>query len=88
MRGAIYLRVSTQGQVETYTSEQHRERLQSYVITHGWSLASDSIYCDEGYSGATLKRPWLEQLRDKVSEAALDRVVITAPDRLAHNYVH
>ena len=55
--------------------------------TREWSLASDAIFCDEGYSGATLKRPGLERLRDRVSEAALDRVVIAAPDRLARNYV-
>lgn len=87
MRVAIYIRVSTQRQVETHTSEQQRERLQSYVKTQGWSLASDAIFCDEGYSGATLKRPGLERLRDRVSEATLDRVVISAPDRLARNYV-
>ena len=45
--------------------------------TREWSLASDAIFCDEGYSGATLKRPGLERLRDRVSEAALDRVIVT-----------
>jgi hypothetical protein len=27
-------------------------------------------------------------LRDRVKEAALDRVVFASPDRLARNYVH
>jgi site-specific DNA recombinase len=35
-----------------------------------------------------LRRPGLDRLRDQVRAAAFDRVVITAPDRLAHNYVH
>jgi site-specific DNA recombinase len=57
------------------------------VTTQRGAVARDAIFCDEGYSGATLKRPGLEQWRDKGSEAALDRVVITAPDRLARNYM-
>ena len=40
------------------------------------------------YSGATLKRPGLDRLRDHVKQASFDRVLITAPDRLARNYVH
>jgi site-specific DNA recombinase len=35
-----------------------------------------------------LRRPGLERLREHVGRAAFDRVVITAPDRLARNYVH
>lgn len=35
-----------------------------------------------------LRRPGLDQLREQVGRAAFDRVVITAPDRLARNYVH
>src|SRR5262249_29160351 len=39
-------------------------------------------------SGAKLKRPGLDHLRDTVAAAGLDRILITAPDRLARNYVH
>jgi site-specific DNA recombinase len=35
-----------------------------------------------------LQRPGLDRLRDAVAAAALDRVLVTAPDRLARNYVH
>ena len=40
------------------------------------------------WSGATLNRPGLDRLRDRLTEATLDRVVIASPDRLARNYVH
>lgn len=39
-------------------------------------------------AGASLRRPGLDRLRDRVSCAAFDVVMITAPDRLARNYVH
>ena len=35
-----------------------------------------------------LRRPGLDRLREQVGRAVFDRVVITAPDRLARNYVH
>lgn len=88
MRVAVYVRVSTQRQAETQTSEQQLERLQSYLAQQGWSLLLAHIFRDEGYSGATLKRPGLDRLRDKAAAAELDCMLMTAPDRLARNYVH
>ncbi len=38
--------------------------------------------------GASLTRPGLDRLRDRVKSATLDRVLLTSPDRLARNYVH
>ncbi len=35
-----------------------------------------------------MRRPGLDRLRDQVRNAAFDRVLVTAPDRLARNYVH
>jgi site-specific DNA recombinase len=47
----------------------------------------EHVFRDDGYSGANLRRPGLDRLRDAVAAAALDRVLVTAPDRLARNYV-
>ena len=48
--------------------------------------------CCEGISPSTpqptANRPGLDALRDLASAGRLDRVLITAPDRLARNYVH
>src|SRR4029450_12802726 len=41
-----------------------------------------------GLSATTLNRPGLQRLRDQVRLGALDRVVLTAPDRLARKYIH
>src|SRR2546430_3244289 len=48
----------------------------------------ENIFRDDGYSGAKLRRPGLDRLREQVGRAVFDRVIITAPDRLARNYVH
>ncbi|GHO61316.1 hypothetical protein KSC_002080 [Ktedonobacter sp. SOSP1-52] len=50
--------------------------------------ATITFFRDDGYSGASLRRPGLDRLRDQVRLAQFDQVVITAPDRLARNYVH
>ena len=46
------------------------------------------MFRDDGYSGTSLRRPGLDALRDAVASAEVDRVLITAPDRLARKYVH
>jgi site-specific DNA recombinase len=91
MRVAIYGRVSTGHQVEHQTIEQQLGRLAAHVRAHaaeGWTLDPAHVFRDDGYSGAVLARPGLDRLRDAVKGRELDRVLVTAPDRLARNYVH
>jgi site-specific DNA recombinase len=88
MRVAVYVRVSTLRQAQTQTIEEQLERLRAYSEAQGWALPEEHIFRDDGFSGATLNRPALDRLRDKVRAAELDRVLLTAPDRLARNYVH
>ena len=88
MRIAMYVRVSTQTQVQAQTIEGQLTRLQQHCQAEGWSWTEDSIFRDDGYSGASLNRPGLDRLRGEVANAKVDRVLMTAPDRLARNYVH
>jgi site-specific DNA recombinase len=88
MRIAVYARVSTQRQTQMQTIEQQLERLQAHFQLQGWEWRDDGVFRDDGYSGASLKRPGLDRLRDQVSQAHFDRVLMTAPDRLARKYVH
>jgi site-specific DNA recombinase len=88
MRIAMYARVSTQRQAQSQTIEQQLQRLQAHCQAQGWQWQEPHVFRDDGYSGATLKRPGLDRLREQVRQAAFDRVLITAPDRLARNYVH
>ena len=88
MRVAIYVRVSTSQQVQTQTIEQQIQRLCAHIAAQGWQLPDENVFRDDGYSGAALKRPGLDRLRDRAALAQFDRILVTDPDRLARNYVH
>ena len=89
MNIALYARVSTRGQQQTQTIDQQLDRLRAELDKHPeWRLDQAHIYRDDGYSGAKFNRPGLDRLRDRAQMAAFERVLITAPDRLARKYVH
>jgi len=88
MQVAVYARVSTRRQAQAQTIEQQLDRLRTHAATRGWELAQENVFRDDGYSGASLRRPGLDHLRDAAASARLDRILITTPDRLARNYVH
>jgi site-specific DNA recombinase len=91
----MYVRVSTQRQAQEGNVEQQVERLRAHLAAHvagaepdGWEGGEDHVFGDDGHSGATLRRPGLDRLRDAAASGALDLVLVTAPHRLARNYVH
>ena len=89
MEVALYVRVSTSRQQQTQTIEQQLVRLRAHVAAQpAWHLAEEHISRDDGYSGGKLNRPGLDRLRDRAAFAAFELVLLTAPDRLARNYVH
>jgi site-specific DNA recombinase len=89
MRVALYVGVSTDRQQQAQSIEQQVAQLQRYVAAHeGWTVAAEHVFGDDGYSGARLDRPGLDALRDQAARAALEVVVVCAPDRLARNFVH
>jgi site-specific DNA recombinase len=63
--------------------------LKNHIKTQpAWEINEAHIYRDDGYSGSKLNRPGLERLRDDATMAKFEIVLVTAPDRLARNYVH
>ncbi len=89
MEVALYVRVSTTRQQQAQTIDQQLVRLRAHVAAQpDWHLAEEHIYRDDGYSGTKLSRPGLDRLRDHAALAAFERVLLTAPDRLARTYVH
>ncbi len=88
MRVALYARVSTRRQAQADGIAQQLDRLRAHALGQGWTVAEEDVFRDDGRSGASLTRAGLEGLRDRAALRVLDRVLITAPDRLARHYVH
>ncbi len=86
IRAAIYARVSTDLQEKEQTILSQLEALRSYLLGRGYILTFE--YVDDGYSGATLDRPGLDQLRDALRDGEIDVVVFHSPDRLARKAVY
>jgi site-specific DNA recombinase len=88
MRVAIYARVSHEQRAGENTIASQIADLEARVARDGVVLPPDYRFVDDGYTGATLLRPALEQLRDLAAAGALDRVYVHSPDRLARRYAY
>lgn len=81
MKAALYIRVSTQEQVENYSIESQRERLEAFCKSKGWSI--HDTYTDPGYSGSNTERPDLQRLLRELDH--FDVVVVYKLDRLSRS---
>src|SRR5260370_30504076 len=88
MKIALYARVSSTQQAQTQTIEEQLYRLHTHCQNQHWSEHDLVTFLDNGYSGASLKRPGLDRLRDAAARAEIDQILLTEPSRLARNYVH
>jgi site-specific DNA recombinase len=87
-RVALYARVSSEQQAEEGTIDSQIAALQERIAQDGYALTEELAFVDAGYSGATLIRPALEQLRDEVALHGLARLYVHSPDRLARKYAY
>src|SRR5262249_7664126 len=62
--------------------------LRERALADGHQVLPGDLYVDDGFSGATLVRPALERLRDRIAEGAIDIVYVHHPDRLARRYTY
>jgi site-specific DNA recombinase len=85
---ALYVRVSTDRQAETQTSEQQVTALRAYAEHQGWAVRPDHLYRDEGVSGVRLDRPARDRLRDAAARGEINTLLIASPDRLARRYAY
>ena len=86
MKAAIYCRVSTDNQETEGTSLQTQfEACIKYCQGKGYEVA----HCfSETYSGLTLDRPRLNELRELARIGDIDVVVVYCLDRLSRDPVH
>ena len=85
---AIYARVSSERQKVEQTIASQIAALIEYSKQQGYTVPDEWIFHDEGYSGATLVRPGLEQARDLAAEGQIDNILIHSPDRLSRKYAY
>jgi site-specific DNA recombinase len=85
---ALYARVSSEQQAEAKTIASQVADLEARIAADGVDLAQLQRFLDEGWSGASLARPALEQVRDQAAGGAVDRLYVHCPDRLARRYAH
>lgn len=84
----IYARVSSEQQVEAHTIESQIEALLVQAKKDKVIVADELRFIDEGYSGTTLVRPALEQLRDTAAMGGIECLYVHSPDRLARKYAY
>ena len=84
----IYARVSSEQQVEAHTIESQVRALLEQAKEDEVMVADELRFIDDGYSGTTLVRPALEQLRDTAAMGGIERLYIHNPDRLARKYAY
>jgi len=86
MKAAIYCRVSTEGQEQDGSSLQTQmEACQQYCQLKGYELA---YKFSEAWSGLSLERPKLAELREVVRSESIESVVIYSLDRFSRDPVH
>ncbi len=86
MKAAIYCRVSTEGQEQDGTSLQTQlEACQKYCQLKGYEIA---YQFSEAWSGLSLERPRLSELREVVRSESIDYVVVYSLDRFSRDPVH
>jgi site-specific DNA recombinase len=89
LRCAVYTRKSSEEglEMEFNSLEAQREACEAYVASQragGWILVPDR-YDDGGFSGGTLERPALKQLRADIEAGKVDIVVVYKIDRLSRS---
>lgn len=80
---AIYVRVSTDIQVDGYSIDEQLERLRKYCEAHGWIIYKE--YIDPGYSGASIDRPAMLRMLKDIREGKIDVVLVYKLDRLSRS---
>ena len=85
---AIYARVSSERQRQEQTIASQTAALRELAEQRGLVVPDEFVFEDDGFSGANLQRPALEQLRDRAFDGCFEVVLCHAPDRLARRYAY
>jgi len=83
-RAALYIRVSTDEQVQHGTSlKSQREALESYCKREGIEIAG--VYQDDGYSGGSIDRPAFQRLMREADQGKFNLILVHRLDRFSRS---
>jgi site-specific DNA recombinase len=85
-RAALYVRVSSEEQVEGYSLPAQRRAIEDYCQSHGYVIVQR--YADEGKSGRSddlAKRPAFKQMLNDADAGRFDVLVVHKLDRFSRN---
>lgn len=85
-KAALYARVSTALQEKERTIESQIEELQKQITKNSDVLTKE--YIDDGYSGAKIDRPALDQLRNDLKTNQWDTIYFLNSDRIARDVTY
>jgi predicted site-specific integrase-resolvase len=86
LRCAIYLRVSTEHQVDHGESlETQKTQLDAYAQLHQWKVVK--TYQDAGISAKNTDRPAFQEMMKDAESGKFDVVMVTKVDRISRNLV-
>lgn len=83
LKGACYVRVSTDNQLENYSIEEQTDRLKAYCTAK--DIAVVKFYTDGGWSGGNMNRPALQQMLSDIENGGIDIVIVYKLDRLSRS---
>ena len=86
MKAAIYTRVSTdiQAEVEFNSCETQESKIRSFVSSQD-KMEVYKVYSDQGYTGANLERPALQEMLHDIQQGKIDIVISYKIDRLTRS---
>jgi DNA invertase Pin-like site-specific DNA recombinase len=85
-KAVLYARVSTETQQKEGTIESQVQELRRQITAAGNVLIKE--YIDNGYSGAKLDRPALEQLRQDLKTNLFETIYFLNTDRIARDVAY
>src|SRR3989338_2602965 len=81
---ALYARVSTSNQENEGTIESQIVAMKEFAQKNGYTIVRE--YLDNGWSGDSIVRPALDQLRMDAKKKIWEGILFYDPDRLARRY--
>ncbi len=84
MKISVYIRVSTEDQAkEGYSLEVQREYMEAFAKREGYDVFK--VYCDDGISAYSTRRPALQELLRDAKAKQFDLVLVYKIDRFSRN---